>query len=110
MVHRIRRQWRALTGKTMADIHPAAYVVSFLMGLALAYVVAIALRDSEHPNIVRRGIEFGVFFGVGIWATNLLNLTLYEQRPIALWLIDAFSVIIGMALLGAIVGGWPKRA
>jgi hypothetical protein len=103
-------QWRAFTGITMAQIAPATFAVSALMGLALAYVTGIALRDSDNPNGVRHGIEFGMFFGIGIWMTNLLSLTMYEHRPIGLWLIDGFQVAIGMALMGAIIGGWRSRA
>lgn len=79
--------------------------MSFLVTLVLAYVVGIA-----YPNMLRHGIEFGVFMSVGIWATNLFALSLYEGRPYGLWALDAFQVIIGMAIMGAIIGGWRKRA
>ncbi len=103
-------QWRAWTGKTPADFGVPAYVVSFVVAIVLAYVVAIALKDSDNPNMPRHGVEFGVFMGVGIWATNLLALTMYESRPLGLWAIDALQVIIGMAIIGAIIGAWRKRA
>jgi hypothetical protein len=103
-------QWEALTGKTGAGIAPTTYVESFVISILLAYVVGIALAKSDDPNGVRHGIEFGIFMSAGIWATNLLALSLYEQRPLALWLLDALQVIIGMAIMGAIVGGWRKRA
>jgi uncharacterized protein DUF1761 len=103
-------QWQAMTGKSGAVLSPTTYIVSFLVTLVLAYVVGIALADSENPNMLRHGIEFGVFMSVGIWATNLFNLSLYEGRPYGLWALDAFQVVIGMAIMGAIIGGWRKRA
>jgi len=104
-------QWDAMTGVTsMGGASPTVFIISFLLGLVLAYVIAIALRDSTNPNMVRHGIEFAVFMGVGIWMTQLLNIFLYEHRPIGLWLIDGFYVVIGMAIMGAIIGGWRKRA
>jgi hypothetical protein len=103
-------QWQAFTGKTGADISPSTYVLSFVIAIVLAYVVAIALADSDNPNMVRHGVEFGIFMSIGIWLTNLLSLSLYEGRPLGLWLIDGFQVVIGMAIMGAIVGGMRKRA
>ena len=103
-------QWQTFTGKSAAGFAPSTYIVSFVISLVLAYVVAIALADSDNPNMVRHGIEFGVFMSVGIWATNLFALSLYEGRPYGLWAIDAFQVIIGMAIMGAIIGALRKRA
>ena len=100
--------WVKYTGITGATA-PSTYIESFVLAIILGYVVAIALADSENPNMVRHGVEFGVFMGAGIWALNLLNLTLYEGRPLGLWLIDSGHVIIGLAIMGAIVGGMRKR-
>jgi hypothetical protein len=47
---------------------------------------------------------------VAFWLTNLLSVTLYEQKPLGLWAIDGFYVVIGSAIMGAIIGGWRKRA
>jgi hypothetical protein len=102
-------QWQMLSGVSGAA-SPTTYVVSFLMGWVLSYVAAIALADSDQPNMVKHGISFGLFFGVGIWATNLLTVSLYEKKPLGLWAIDAVYVIIGLAIIGAIVGAMRKRA
>jgi hypothetical protein len=102
-------QWQAFTGIT-TPAAPAAYIVSFVVSIVLAYVVGIALADSDNPNMVRHGIEFGIFMSVGIWATNLLSITMFERRPLGLWVIDALHVVIGMAIMGAIIGAWRKRA
>ena len=101
--------WMAYTGVKNAAA-PTTYAESFVLAIILAYVVAIALADSDNPNMVRHGIEFGIFMGGGIWALNLLNLALFEGRPLGLWLIDSLHVIIGLAIMGAIVGGMRKRA
>jgi len=104
----LSKQWQAYTGQAAAAA-PSTYIISFVLAIIFAYVVAMALADSDNPNMVRHGIEFGVFMGAGIWALNLLNLTLYEGRPLGLWLIDSGHVIIGLAIMGAIVGGMRKR-
>ena len=103
-------QWRMFTSRTGSDMTVTGFVLSFVMGLLLAYVIAIALADSESPNVARHGVEFGVFMGAGVWLTNLFNLGLYEGRPVGLWAIDGFYVVIGMAIMGAIIGAWRKSA
>jgi len=96
-------------GQSSAGNMAPQFVISFVMGWLLSYVTAIALRDSDNPNPVRHGIEFGVFFGVGIYATMTLINFAYEQRPYALWAINAGYVVTGMAIIGAIVGAWQKK-
>jgi hypothetical protein len=34
----------------------------------------------------------------------------FEARPLSLWLINAGYMVVGMTLMGAIVGGWRKKA
>jgi hypothetical protein len=100
--------WMAYTG-IKSPAAPSTYIESFVLTV-LAYVVAIALGDSDKPNMMRHGIEFGIFMGVGIWALNLLVITLFEGRPLGLWLIDSVHVIVGLAIVGAIIGAMRKRA
>lgn len=99
--------WQAATHVAMS-FSPSTLVISFLMGLALAYATAIALKDSSQQT-ARHGVEFAVFMSVAFWMTQLLNTTLYEQKSLVLWAIDSFYVVIGAAIMGAIIGGWRKR-
>jgi peptidoglycan/LPS O-acetylase OafA/YrhL len=104
-------QWMALAGKTQTS--PASmtstFIISFILGWILAYVIGIALADTSHPNPARHGVEFGAFMGLGVFATMLLVIFLYEGRSLALWAIDAGYVVAGMAIMGAIVGAWRKK-
>lgn len=47
--------------------------------------------------------------GIALFATQTLNMALYEGKPLVLWLIDSGYVVIGFAIVGAIVGAWKKR-
>ena len=103
--------YTALVGKasgSMSSMGPQ-FAISFIMGWLLSYVTAIALHDTENPNPVRHGIEFGVFFGVGIYATMTLVNYAYDGRPYALWAINAGYVVTGMAIIGGIIGAWLKK-
>jgi Protein of unknown function (DUF1761) len=83
---------------------------SFVLGWVLAYVIGIALADTTNPNPGRHGIEFGIFMGLGVFGTMLGLDYIYEGRPFALWAINTGYVVVGMAIMGAIVGAWRTKA
>lgn len=103
--------YMALVGKTATSAGSMApqFAISFVMGWLLSYVTAVALHDTDNPNPIRHGIEFGVFFGIGIFATMTLMDYAYEGRPYALWAINSGYVVTGMAIIGAIVGASLKK-
>lgn len=103
--------WMAQLGKTASGMSgmTSQFVVSFLCDWLLAYVIAIALADSSNPRPARHGVEFGVFMGLGVYGTMSLMNNVYEGRSFTLWLINAGYVVIGMAIMGAIIGAWRKR-
>jgi hypothetical protein len=103
------KMWSALIGPIPMG-SPAVFGESFAAGWILAYCCGIALTKSENPQPARHGVEFGLFMGVGIFATMLFNAYLYQARPLGLWAIDAGYVVTGMAIIGAIVSGWRKKA
>jgi hypothetical protein len=104
--------WMALNGKTAANSQgtPATYVESFILGLILAYATAIALTRRPEDQTLSQGISFAFFMGIALYATQTLNQALYESKPVLLWLIDSGYVVVGFAIIGAIVGAWKKRS
>jgi hypothetical protein len=86
------------------------FIGSFVLGWALAYVIAIALADTTNPNPARHGLEFGVFMSLGVFGTMLGLDYIYEGRPLMLWAINTGYVVVGMAMMGAIVGAWRAKA
>jgi hypothetical protein len=105
-------QWMALMGRTAAQTQGVlpVYVMSFVLGLILAYATGIALSRHPEDQTLQQGVSFAIFMGLALFATQTLTQALYEQKPIALWLIDVGYVLVGFAIIGAIVGGWKARA
>lgn len=106
------QKWMALTGhvaSSTGNMMPQ-FIGSFVLGWALAYVIAIALADTSNPNPARHGVEFGVFMGLGIFGTMLGMMYIYEGRSFALWGINTGYVVVGMAVMGAIIGAWRSKA
>lgn len=107
------RLWMSLSTH-LAPASPASmipqFIGSFVLGWALAYVIAIALADTTNPNPARHGLEFGVFMSLGVFGTMLGLDYIYEGRPLMLWAINTGYVVVGMAMMGAIVGAWRAKA
>jgi hypothetical protein len=103
------RLWMSLS-QHVAPTSPSnmipQFAGSFILGWVLAYVIAIALADTSNPNPARHGIEFGIFMGLGIFGTMLGLEYIYEGRTFTLWAINTGYVVVGMAIMGAIVGAW----
>ena len=82
--------WLEGIGKTMEQLQaagggmPTPYVVGFIAALGAGMAVG--------------------FIGAAI-ATNYG----FEARPLSLWLINTGYVVIGMAIMGAIIAPWRKK-
>jgi len=102
-------QWASFVGKpTMGMPPPSLLVESFLLGLILSYATAIALSRRPEDLSVGQGISFAMFMGLAIYGSQTLNNALYEGRYIGLWLLNTGYVVIGFAIIGAIIGGWKQ--
>jgi hypothetical protein len=103
--------WMQLMGKQMSGAQPSPtlFVEGFLLGLILAYATAIALTRRPEDQTAQQGVSFALFMGLAIYGTQTLNNALYAGVPFTLWLINTGYVIVGFAIMGAIIGGWKKR-
>ena len=102
--------WVAAMGKTsMGGSSPLIYLWSFLLGLILAYATAVALARRPEDQTVQQGVSFALFMGIALFATQTLNQVLYAGTPFVLWLINTGYVVVGFAIIGAIVGGWKQK-
>jgi Protein of unknown function (DUF1761) len=104
------KQWIDLTHRSDANAaDPVPYVVSILMAFVLSYGTAIALsHDADRTAL--GGVQFGVFVGLLFLASTQLTTSVYEGRPLALWVLDGGYEVLGLALVGAIIGAWKKKS
>lgn len=61
------------------------------------------------PQTALRGIKVGVLLWAGFVLTSWSTEYVFEVRPLSLLGINAGFWLLGMALMGAIVGGWKKK-
>jgi len=97
--------WQAAAGVT-PPAQPSAtpYIVAIVVALIVGFVVETALHDTTDPNPPVHGLKFGLFFGIGIFALNLLVQNTFEQKPLSLTFIDGGSVVLCLMVAGLVVG------
>jgi hypothetical protein len=107
--------WMAALGKTRdqlmqqsAGTVATSYVVGFLAILVMCSVLGWLLARLDVATFAA-GARIGAIAGLLPAGCLALNYA-FEVRPVSLWLINAAYVVVGLAIAGAIVGGWPRRA
>jgi Protein of unknown function (DUF1761) len=84
-------------------------VVSFLLNLVIAYFLAV-ICAWRNAGTAARGASIGILIWIGFLGPVTYTTYMYEFRPKQLFAINEFYVLVGMALMGAIVGAWHKKA
>lgn len=107
------QQWLAAIGKTMSEMQaggnsPIPYIGSLICDIVIAWALAWVLTRTGRTTALA-GAVTGAALSIGFIATTLMTEYLFEQRPRALFYINAGCALIGMAVAGAIVGAWQKK-
>jgi surface polysaccharide O-acyltransferase-like enzyme len=107
-------RWLAAIGKTMEQISgeqagsPLPYVIGFAGILVMCYTLSW-LIERLHATTLAGGMRLGAIVGIGFVSANLALNYGFEWRPVTLWMINAVYAIVGLAIAGAIIGGWKRR-
>jgi hypothetical protein len=111
----LSRVWMAGIGKDEVQLaaemghSPLPYIISLATGLVIAYTLAWLL-PKVGASSAAGGAKTGALLGLALIGTTLAQNYGFEARPVSLWLINAGYMIVGMAIMGAIVGHWRKAA
>jgi hypothetical protein len=105
--------WMAGIGKTREQLMQAgspalSYGLGFVAILVMCYLVA-ALLARVSATGVASGARTGALAGLLPAACIALNYA-FEMRPVSLWVINAGYAVVGLAIAGAIIGGWTRRS
>ena len=106
------KPWMALEHVTeeqaRAGSSAVPYVVSFLLNLLIAYVLA-QLCVWRNASTAARGAALGVLLWIGLVGPVTYTTYMYEMRPWQLFAINQFYPLVGLCLMGAILGAWTKK-
>ena len=95
-------RWLAAIGKTMDQI---GFIAILVMCYSLAWLI-----ERLQATTFTGGMRIGALVATGFIVANLALNYGFEWRPVALWLINGVYAVVGLALAGAIIGGWKRRA
>jgi hypothetical protein len=84
-------------------------VTAFVCDLVLAYAIAYVLALTSTRGAAA-GMKLAMVLGVFIVAPVTLTNYVFEMHPLALVAIDAGCAVFGFLVMGAITGGWQKKA
>jgi hypothetical protein len=102
-------------GKTEAQLmaehghSPMPYIIALATALVVAYAIAWLLPKLGAPS-VGSGARTGATLALALIGATLATNYGFEARSLSLWLINTGYMVIGMSVMGAIVGGWKKKA
>lgn len=106
------RQWLSLEHMAIEQtkgMNPTIpYIIAFLLELLVAYSVA-QLCIWRNADTVGRGTSVGLLVWIGFVGPITFMTYMFEMRPWQLFAINEFYPLFGLALMGAIIGAWPKR-
>jgi hypothetical protein len=106
------KPWMALehvTDEQARSINPVLpYVVSFLLNLLIAFVLA-QLCLWRNATTAARGAALGILLWIGLVGPITYTTYMYEMRPWQLFAINQFYPLAGLCVMGAILGAWTKK-
>ena len=106
--------WLTAIGKTMAEItaeqrgSPLPYIIGFVAILVMCYALSWLIERLQSTTFAG-GMGVGASMALCFIAANLALNYGFEWRPVTLWLINGAYAVIGLAIAGAIIGGWKRR-
>ncbi len=84
-------------------------IIAVVVAIVIAYTLAWLLPKLGAQSAAA-GARMGVTLALTLIATTMAMNYGFEARSISLWLINSGYMVVGMAVMGAIVGGWKKKA
>ena len=104
-----RAPWMRHSGMTFekgaAANMPLTFGGAYVMNLIAAFALAVLLGD--HAGW-QSGVHVGIFAGFMFVCTALGVIYLFEQKPLGLWLINGGYQVVNFAVMGTILGAWPR--
>ncbi len=102
------QRWLAAIGRTDEAITPPPpWKWALIVGGALASALVLAvIADWAGATELVDGVLVGLIVSAGLIVTDSIKRHVYEEAPLPLLAINNGYVLVGFALMGAILGAW----
>jgi hypothetical protein len=110
-----RSAWLEGIGKTMEQLQSSgvspmlAYIVALLLTLALAVFLSWLIQLTG-PATTARGIQVAIILWFCTVFATFATEYAFEGRSVKILAITSGYCLVGMILMGAVLGGWTKKA
>lgn len=106
--------WMAAIGKTEAQIkvEQPSMAIPLIIAAAVAVIIAYTLAwllPKLGAQSAGAGAKTGAVLALALIATTIAMNYGFEARSITLWLINSGYMVVGMAVMGAIISGWKRK-
>lgn len=110
-----RDAWLAGVGRTMEQLQTSGVSPALVYGVALLLTLALALFLSwliqvTGTQTAARGIQLAIVLWFCVVFTTWATEYAFEARGVKILAINTGYCLIGMVLMGAVLGGWQKKA
>ena len=110
-----RDAWLTGVGRTMEQLQTSGVSPALVYGVALLLTLAQALFLSwliqvTGTQTAARGIQLAIILWFCVVFTTWATEYAFEARGVKILAINTGYCLIGMVLMGAVLGGWQKKA
>ena len=109
-----KKRWMSLVGDLPGKRSPAfdmvcSFILGFVLCVALSNVIALlgTILWSGHPGFTQ-GYSIGIMCWFGFIAPPMLTQSLYEKRPVNLFVINMGYWVVSMAFAGGVAAVMMK--
>lgn len=100
------KEWMKLVGLSEDDTKkgnmPVLYGTMFVGAMIEAYVLAYFIQYAGAYGLIN-GIKVGLWAWLGFVATTSLGNSMFEQKPIKLWYINAGYALVNLIVMGVTI-------
>jgi hypothetical protein len=106
------KAWMQLVGITEKDMNDTmkngmakTYLMMMVAALVMAYVLAI-FSQIINTHSLMAGITLGFWVWLGFVATSMFSSTLFSNKPMKLFVIEAGYYLTSLVIMGAVLSLW----
>jgi len=91
--------------KSMKKGMATSMLLGFVTLLVMSYVLRYFIEVLRYSTAID-GVILGFMIWIGFFATSMMGIVLWENKPWGLYLINTLHYLVVLVIMGAILGAW----